>query len=660
MKEERVVFFSKEDMAGGFELQKGEQILRSNLKTDYLDINDILELYHIKKYIDNELYLKTWTSDDISNFKQKVKNFNQRIGKFMSTINNDNIVNIYNTIIFDYIDSFWELFDNYGTYKNISNEKFIEILNIEDFMINYVLHHKRIVDRFNNTLKDYLLTHNKNAEILLDHYEAQKDHHNESLFLPKSLTIEDKEKIVSNYLDSNDTNYNYLKLIINSRNREEFKLSDKTHLKAKRLFEDETQKFFAESNGTEYGVSICFPEHTDIIKDATRSESSLIINYSYSLDFIKNNSNPHALFENFYYLFEYLDNQHRIDLVSKNTQLDVLEKHCGLNSINEYMTGTIFQMSKMTSDIQIIGYSKVLEKIGISLENTIRTIYTNIFHDKYGFANNARLSMPTASTYLEKVRFLAPEFESILKQYKLFVENGEIDFDLLEISSNPTTIKDIPSLNDKKYIYFNEDNGELPTISNIFFSDQTMLTYIEPFKKNNYRTFFDLLANEKVEYKYYQEYQRPALKHLIEKNQIYIDKSGFIQFTNPSRILILYDLYSNETASFYRYSKQFRQEAIQMEKENIIHFESSLFSKPEQNYFNYYLNKSEFTNGYDLRNKYLHGTQANPDKIKTHEHAYFAYLKLIVLTLLKMEDDLIIHNMLEKTASKQTEKTTKS
>lgn len=53
-----------------------------------------------------------------------------------------------------------------------------------------------------------------------------------------------------------------------------------------------------------------------------------------------------------------------------------------------------------------------------------------------------------------------------------------------------------------------------------------------------------------------------------------------------------------------------------MEVEKIIHFDSTLFSKPEQDYFNYFLNKSDFTNGLDLRNSYLHGTQAKPDELQ--------------------------------------------
>ncbi len=61
----RVEFYSKEDMAGGYHLSKGEHVLRSETKSVYEDINDVLELYNIKQYLDNELYLKCWTKNDM-------------------------------------------------------------------------------------------------------------------------------------------------------------------------------------------------------------------------------------------------------------------------------------------------------------------------------------------------------------------------------------------------------------------------------------------------------------------------------------------------------------------------------------------------------------------------------------------------------------------
>lgn len=75
-------------------------------------------------------------------------------------------------------------------------------------------------------------------------------------------------------------------------------------------------------------------------------------------------------------------------------------------------------------------------------------------------------------------------------------------------------------------------------------------------------------------------------------------------------------------------------------EKNHVCFESTLFSRNEQDYFDYYLNKTKFTNGYDIRNKYLHGTNSN-DK-KQYEADYYRILKLIIIIIIKINDDLCI------------------
>lgn len=50
-------------------------------------------------------------------------------------------------------------------------------------------------------------------------------------------------------------------------------------------------------------------------------------------------------------------------------------------------------------------------------------------------------------------------------------------------------------------------------------------------------------------------------------------------------------------------------------------FESTLFSKPEQDYLNYILNDRQFDNGPAIRNKYLHGN--NNQRIEEHESDYY-------------------------------------
>ena len=637
----KVVFHSKEDMAGGYNLQKGEHILRADTKSNHTDINEVLELYNIKKYIDNDLYLRNWTQNDITNFKQKATEFGKVIGRFFATIDDNNVVSEYEKTLRDYIHSFWEIVNNQSIFKRISKTNFSNILTNEPHLIHEILNHKNLVDHYNNEIKNFLLTYPQAAEILLSVYEMQHDSHKIERFIPNNLSIQDKENIIANYLDSNDTNLNYIRLIQNAKNGNDFKISDKTRLKAKRLHKSETEKILSK-NSMKYGVSISFPENATKIKNGFVDEN-LVAHYSYSLDYIRENSDFYTLFKNFKVLFEYVDIQNRINLVSKRSQMGVFESVMGVRSQNEYRIGAAFSLTDMTSQNQIYGYGQILNTLNISLESILNFVFTLIFQEKYDFPNNASFLIPSVTnSHFEKVRILAPEFESVLKQFKLFVEDGNIDFELLQISSSPSAIKNIPSLNQDKYIYFNEDNKEMVGCSNLFFSDQTLLAYVEPFKEKQYHNFFDLLVNEKVYFSNYEEHQKPQLNYLIEKGFIYIDGSGFIQVTNLKRLLIFKDLYNNEVASFYRYPIDFQNEAKQMASEGIILFERSLFSKPEQSYFNYFLNKSEFTNGLDLRNSYLHGTQATPNETQKHEYAYFTYLKLLFLVMLKIEDDLII------------------
>ncbi len=643
----RVVFYSKEDLAGGHQLRKAEPILRVETKSEYSDINDVLELYNIKKYIDNKLFFDDWTHEEVVAFKSKVTEFGKIIGRFMGNINDSNVFDLYNSTLRNYTSSFWELVDSQHTYKRISKENFESILSNEPHLIHTILTHKNIVNKYNIAIRDFLMAYSQSAEILLSIYEVTDDLKKNNKVLPKSLNIENKEAIIINYLDSNEMNLNYIGLIQNSRNRNDFRISDKTRLKAKRLYKKETEKFFADQGGMEYGVSIGFLENMTVPKDGY-ADDNLTAHYTYSLDFIKQYNSPYQLFQNFKYLFEYLDNQNRINLVSKRSEMRLLERIMGVHSQNEYRGGTSFSLSEMTSQGQIFGYNKIIQNLNNSLEEILQFVFSSIFQERYSFANNARFSLPTAKTYFEKIRLLAPEFESALKQFKLYVEDGSIDFELLQISSSPSTIKDIPSLNSKKYLYFNESNQTMVGCSNIFFSDQTLLAYVEPYKDDKYSTFFDLLANEEVKFENYEEHQKPRLNYLIEKEFIEVDKNGYVQMTNWNRVLILKDLYDNEVGSYYNYSLNFQEEADRMASDDIIYFESSLFSKPEQAYFNYFLNKKEFTNGLDLRNSYLHGTQANPEETEKHEYAYFKYLKLIFLALLKIDDDLNIYNVIEK------------
>ena len=69
---------------------------------------------------------------------------------------------------------------------------------------------------------------------------------------------------------------------------------------------------------------------------------------------------------------------------------------------------------------------------------------------------------------------------------------------------------------------------------------------------------------------------------------------------------------------------------------------SSLLSEAEGKYFNYFLNAADFSNGPELRNKYLHGSQVNAEGEDAHFHTYMIALRLTVALVIKMNDDFCL------------------
>ncbi|MDG1573314.1 hypothetical protein OZ410_13375 [Robiginitalea sp. M366] len=640
----RVVFYSKEDIMGPTHLKRGESILKSKVENAQLDINDFLERYQIKKYLDNGLYLNSWTPSEILDYKSEADEYLIKIGEYFSGINSGNIQALYRQIPHEYISSFWEIINNHKVYKRISNDKIDAILRDSPFLINTLLENKGIVDYYDTTIRAFLLKYDKSAEILLAKYEIKHDREIGQKLLPKSLTLEDKEHIILGYLDSDDANLNYVGLIPNVKHQSNFQLSPKTRLKAELLNRKLTEKLFQNQSGLRFGVSVSFSEEaTKIIEGFV--DDNHIANYRYSVTFIRENRETYRLFKNFNYLFDFIDEQGRITLVSKRSRLGVLERVMGVRSKNEYVKGTSFLLSEMTSQAQLAGYDKVLDEIDVPLLRVLRDIFTLEFQTKYNFPNNARFSVPSANnSSFEKIKLLAPEFEASLKQFKLFVEDGEIDFDLLRISSLPVALKDIPSLNESKYIYLNEENHKVNQYTSLLFSDQTLLAYVDPHKEKHYRNLCDLLVNEEVNYENYEDYNKPRIDFLINEGLLALDEDENILIKDFHRLMILKDLYENEFGSFHHYPKLFQIEVNKMIEENLIFKENTLFSRTEQSYFNYYLNKSEFTNSLDLRNSYLHGTHGRAENDEVHQNVYFMYLKLVVLAFLKIDDDLFIYN----------------
>mgnify|MGYP005992057237 CR=1 FL=1 len=486
---------------------------------------------------------------------------------------------------------------------------------------------------------EYLLNYKNTAELLLTQF-AKKREVNENYFFPKKLNIEKREAKVLEYIDSESPNINFLKLILYAKESNQLKLSPLTRLKAKKKEEEINNHFFKKHKGIKIGSNISFSKDQE--EPVIVEVDGTILKKSYSTKFLDKITDLEELFMVFGLLFRFIDRYGNIELVSKKKELDFFI-NLGITANNEYLTGSNFTIKTQSSLLEIYQYSRYLKERHLSIEKLIETFIDKKINTTFNLKNLLFNCPSENTTYLEKIRIIAPEFESILKQYKLYVENNEIDYDLLGIGSKPLSIDKIPSITSKKYFYSitKMDN----TIIHHLFSKNSTLYFLKE-KIYNDANFFDLINNNKININQIQEHNTQIISFLQENKIIQINEKNELEINDWSKVASLKNIHENEVGNFWYYPKPIREDIIKFDQDESVNFSNSLFSISEQQYFNYYLNKSKYTNGHDLRNKYLHGSYISTEE--EHKRNYFFYLKLTILILLKIDNDLYLNEFLKK------------
>ena len=640
----RVVFYSKQDLSYDRNLQNAELIIENFNSEKVFDINDTLELYQIKLYFDNNIYRSVWSKETKENYTLIVNSFWNTITAFFIKINSDNISKYFNSIDYEYYESFWTLISQLSVHKSISSDSLKEILKNSRFHIRQLLKQKNIVNHFSKIIKDFLMDSTESAELLLSQFE--EDHilsKKPKLFFPTSLKDSDKESMISKYLDLPNANLNYVKLVINSRT---LKLSDRTKLKAKRLEKKQNDDFFKNENGTSHRVQVSLSKDQNEPYKLENQNGQLTHSYSEKwLNLTKSNEN---IFRNFSFLFKYINAQGCIELVSKNHEIDSFERTF-MRSKNEYLISFKFHGKSLLSHIQLAIYLHYLNENEINIESVLSHQINQVLNERFEIKGLTISFASQNATPLEKIRFIAPELEFLIKQYQCYVEEGFIDFDLIKISSSQLHLSKVSSKLNKKYVY--GQGEEYLRLKYYFFSNSSMSNYIESFKEK-YRSFYQLLTSENIGYEDFQDYQKRDIDYLISNKYLYKDKDGFMRIKNQELVFIIGKLHYEDVLNFWHYSEEIRNEILEMEKKEMVKFENTLFTIEERKYLNYYLNKKEFSNGMDLRNKYLHGTNSSSEDGQQND--YLRLLKLIILVIYKIKDDLNLFETEQKTiATKQ-------
>ena len=415
MNADRVIFFSKDDLACGDMLSLAQPILDTfDSNKDYDHILDIIELYHIKQYIDADMRLTLWGDELFLFYQNTTKQMWSVVNRYFASITNENLedhLRYINDEKIEYSESFWQLLDKCKTYKLINPETFSKLFDITIWKED-ILSCKNIVIHFSTQLRELLLKYDGSAELIISHYEKTGSDKRSGMIIPQSLSIEDKEMIINGYIDSDSPNPNYLEVITMAKDQSNFKLSSQTKLKAKRRYDEIIAELFKKNTTAtcflRYGVSFSETQTKPI--DVSREDNKLF--YTYSIPYIQSNLSPIAIFKNFQHLFGFVDKQSRIALVRKLQDINFLDI-VGLHQQNKYLCPETFNMRNELATIQLLAYKHILQNyFDICLEDTIGEIFNAICSTCQ--IENLRIQFDTSTSFVGVAPINDPKYLTLV------------------------------------------------------------------------------------------------------------------------------------------------------------------------------------------------------------------------------------------------------
>lgn len=409
--QKRVKYYNVNDLSIGFNLAKAEEIILSyDEEMIYDDINDILELYNINLLFETKIKLEIWSDDYYKDLYKTVKKFKSIIGVYCSEINYLKINNFYPEIIRLYHGTFWKMFVQYELYTKLTQQEFACILKKYKIPLELILLENKIVKAYDNEINDYMQNSIETAEFLIRYYLIRKK---EKFYLPSSLTPNNKITIIEKYIDSEEPHPNYLELLCKARNKKELPISKEVRYRAQQRYKEYTQQVISNDTSPSIKIKVEFSDSEKSMQNLTTD--GLNIELLHSRQWIKENLDYPTLLNNYIHMFGYVDYCCRIIFPSFKNELGIFERTLRIKGDRDYDTGVSFEIKEIISSMQNTLYYYELLSLNKRVEDILKWFFEEYLVEEFG-VEGFTLSIPSVgTTFLEKIRIMLPELESILR-----------------------------------------------------------------------------------------------------------------------------------------------------------------------------------------------------------------------------------------------------
>ncbi|EPS4401478.1 hypothetical protein ACVET5_002878, partial [Listeria monocytogenes] len=241
--EDRVKFYSAEDLGVGYYLPRVKEILDDfigDFNTTPSCIEDAIEFQNVIKYIDANIFSKEWESEYIEKAKKIRNTIQKSAAKYLGMLSREDILTSMLSLDRSYYDDFFWNFKQFNYGEKISEtdfEQYFRSTNIPVWCLLKTSYFGKLYPMF---LKNYLLSDSLFIELLLGNYSESN---REKLIFPENITKEDWNELVDLYINNPNSNVNYLGMLENP-----IKNLDKTKYfeispKQKKIIKERLKKF---------------------------------------------------------------------------------------------------------------------------------------------------------------------------------------------------------------------------------------------------------------------------------------------------------------------------------------------------------------------------------------------------------------------------------
>lgn len=622
-----IKFFDSRDGSNPYYLERSEIVLDElDININY-NINNIIEFYNITRYFDNNYRLTKWSDDDYNHFSKQSKKLKPIIGKYISKIDCNNFISTYEQTDIAYKEDFWALLNEYIKSSSIATFDIYKLLEMYPRALYQILKYKNIVDAFSDVLKSFMMTHEFTAEILIEKYAVKNGY---DYYIPNSITSKDKEIIVENYVKGSNPNLNFLQVLLSFPNSKDFSISDLLRRDIQYVYKREEKNLLKYATVVESNLSVGFTDVEDLCKI---EYSHLNANIEYNKSFFESYLEPIHILSILKNGFEFFSNEFNCLFVSKPDDMGILEQCIGgLSGKTDYYVNRQFHINRQLHNGTLLSYYNLLMNKDIELQSVFKWFFEDYLVNRLGIRGFSFNASSINTTLVEKIKNLSSEMERVLTQYSCYVLEGKIDDELVVISSQQIKYKSIPSMQTKKFCYLKSDKTK--GIANNLFSRHATIKYNRK-QIYKYKTLIDMLLNEDIKLEDFYPDQQSYITQLISDKYLKIDDDGYL-IINDLRINILYNCFRYGSFRCY-YHPEYDVYIQELEKNEDIYFENTLFPQDEAEYINYILNKAEFTNGPNIRNKYAHGNYSSNEVEQIED--YIELLKVMLMVIMRINEE---------------------